>query len=284
MGARLFNRICRIVVDSIAVERLRVGFTVEQSLSREPNRAELAIYNLSQASRNQLHKAAGIKTLIEAGYNDTGLSTVFLGELREAFSRPEGTEWITIVRSGDGDTGARKTRKRKGTAGVRPGVSFERVVSDLAKSMGVGIGNLAAALKSGELDSEQLGAALARGFNSSGLDYDTLQKLIRNSRYELSIQDGQLQALKRGSIAPGVKATFLSRYTGLEGSPEVDAKGVMGFRARYLPGLEVGCPVEIESVTSYGSGIWRIEKRKVIGDNWGGRDWTVEAKCREITE
>jgi hypothetical protein len=281
MAPRNWRRICKITVQDLAVETLRVGFTVTQSLAREPNKAELAIYNLAEASRNKLHKGGDIKVLVEAGYLESGLSTVFVGELREAFSRPEDENWVTIVRSGDGDKGARKSRKKAGTAGVRPGVSFDRVISDMAKKMGVGIGNLGAALKSGDLNPEHLGNVFAKGFNDGGLDYTSLQKLVRSSGHELSIQDGQFQALKRGAIVPGVKATFLSVNTGLEGSPEVDAKGVMSFRARILPGLDVGYPVEIESVTSYGSGIWRIEKRKVVGDTWE-QDWSVEATCREI--
>lgn len=284
MGARLINRLCKVTVDDRAVERLRVGFTVEQSLGREPNRAELAIYNLSDASRNAYHKPNGVKVVIEAGYRETGLSTIFVGELREAFSRWESdASWVTIIRSGDGVAGALRSRKGKATAGVRPGISFDRVISDLAQKMGVGIGNLGAALRNGDLNPEGLGKAFARGFTASGLDYPFLQQLVRSSGHELSIQDGQLQVLKLGAAVPGVKATFLSRNTGLEGSPEVDAKGVMSFRSRILTGLEVGYPVEVESVTSYGTGIWRIEKRRVVGDTWE-QDWTVEAQCREIRE
>lgn len=280
--ARIFGRICRVTADGLGVESLRVGFTVEQSLGKVPGRAEVAIYNLAEKTRNRLQKAdEKVKVVVEAGYEETGYSLVFAGEMRAAFSRPIGKgTWVTILRAGDGDKAARRSRKGSKTAGIRPGVSLDRVMSDLANRMGVGIGNVGQELRKGNLSFEGLGQAFAKGLNGAGSEWELAQKLARSAGHELSIQGNEMQLLKRGK-ALAVEATVLNRYSGLEGSPEVDAKGEMSFRARILPGLEPGYPVQIESLTSYGSGLWRIDKRRVIGDT-REQDWVVEAKAREI--
>jgi hypothetical protein len=283
MAPRIWRRICRVTVDSLAVEQLRVGFTIEQSLAKETNRSEVSIYNLAESSRNAMHKAdAKAKVVVEAGYEETGLSLIFAGEMRAAYSRPDsdGATWITVLRAGDGDKGARRTRKKAKTSGVRPGVSLDRVMSDLASRMGVGIGNVGAELRKGNLSFEGLGQAFARGLNYSGSEYELMQKLARSAGHELSIQGNEFQLIKRGGVL-SVQATVLNRDSGLEGSPEIDTKGIMSFRARILPGLECGYPVQIESLTSYGTGLWRIEKRRVIGDT-REQDWVVEGKGREI--
>lgn len=281
--SRIFQQQCRVTVDGFAVESLRVGFTIERDLTPKPNPAEVSIYNLARGTREKLHGREGVPVVVEAGYEGSRLTVCFAGDMREAFSTPQDDgSWVTVLRAGDGD----KARKARGAHGQRPGVDIDRVVSDLAKDLGVGIGNVAtevkALLKSGDVSAEGLGTVLAKGFSGGGATSAQFDKVMRSLNLEWSVQDNELQAIKAGQVV-GTTAVFLSEGTGLQGSPSVDAKGVMQCTARLVPGLIPGHPLQVESVVlkSLGVGVWRIEKVRYTGDTYG-RDWSAQLTCREV--
>jgi hypothetical protein len=294
----LLGRILRVTVGDLAVEDLRVGFTIEKSLRHnEPNTCSVSIYNLSRESRERLHKSeSDIRVEVAAGYVDTGLTSLFLGTLRHSFSRPERDgSWVTIVQGGDGDGALRQARS---TISYRPGVSLERAVSDLAGEMGVGLGNVGKVIKEGNLDG--LGGAIRDGFASFGRAGDRMAAMMGSAGLEWSVQNEELQAMASGQPAQR-KLTVLSSLTGLESLPEVigykltstpksakakakktrHLKGLVSFRSRIAPDLLPGYLVELQSVTV--NGVYRIEKMRAVGDTHG-EDWSIEAEARETGE
>lgn len=295
-GNRIFDRRCRVTVDGLAVEALRVGFTIEKDLKPTPNTAEIAIYNLDRRTRDKFHHHKAVPVVVEAGYAQTGMSILFVGEMREAFSRPEadGT-WATILRAGDGDGSLRGARSR---TGLRPGISVERVIGDQFKELAVGMGNAYTELKQQiakrDVDVARLGEALAKGFTGGGSAADAAKRAAEAAGLEYSVQDGQLQVLKKGQVL-ATRATVLAPETGLEGSPEIDAQGTMHCRARILPGLFPGYPLQVTrysradlahfAATGVGvlddDTVYRIEKTRFVGDNFGD-DWGAELDCRDV--
>lgn len=306
---RIFLRAARVTVDGLAIagsddtgdlsRGLRVGFTIEKDLLPHPNHAEVVIYNLSRDTRTRLHMADAVPVVIEAGYRDTGLFVIFAGEMREAFSRPEadGT-WATILRAGDGDTALRK--KRRATS-KRPGVSFDRVVSETFGSLKIGAGNLWAEMKNqlkGDFDTKKLTDAFASGFNGAGSAAEEMVKLMQAAGLEMSVQDGEVQIIKAGEIL-STTATLLSPRTGLEGSVEVDAKGIVSARAKIVAGLNPGFPVELDpdyvmqkpltletgwyafdALPDPQPTLYRVEKVRYVGDT-AGTDWNAELTLAE---
>jgi hypothetical protein len=273
--AELRNRAYEITVGGLGVEALRCGFTIDRTLAKEPNTAEIALYNLHPETRGKFHAKEGVPVVVKAGYADTGLCTIFVGELREGFSRPERDgSWVTVLRSGDGDKAKRKTRANRG---MRPGISLEQAVSQLARDMKVGIGNVGKELLSGNLDG--IGDVFAKGLTGSGSAFEQMDRLARSAGLEISVQDGELQAIKHGDFI-GVRAVVLQAGTGLEGVPEIDGKGLMTCRARIVPGLVPGYPIEVISEV-IGLGLWRIEKVRYVGDTHGD-DWSAEISAREV--
>jgi hypothetical protein len=292
----IFDRVVRVTVNGFAMEGLRVGFTIDKNLKVASNTAEISIYNLSRQTRERMHASkVGIPVVVEAGYRATGLSLLFVGEMREAFSRPEpdGT-WATILRAGDGDSALRGVRNR---TSLRPGVSVERLVGEQFKQLGVGLGNAFTEfknqIKGGDVDAERLGAALGSGFVMSGAAKDAMEQITKSAGVEYSVQNGQLQVLKKGEPL-GVRAPVLGPDSGLDGSPSIDAQGTMHLRARLLPNLFPGMPIQ---VTHYRSSdlelfhttkvypatldtIYRIEKVRFVGDLWGD-DWNAEIEARD---
>lgn len=289
----LFGRTYRIEVDGLGVEGLRCGFTIERDLTKNPNSCELGLYNLSRDTRERLHKLAKVPVSVSAGYEDTGNTLLFRGELRESFSRPDsdGCTWVTILRAGDGD----KSRKARSKKGIRPGVSLDRVIGDMARDLGVGIGNAGAEvirqLKSADFSAEGLGTAFAGGFTVSGSTSAQFEKLMSSTGNTWSVQDGELQVIPRGKVL-GVSAVVLNSSSGLEGSPSVDEHGVLHFRCRLIPGLQPGAPIIVESYEQGGrvlkggrrvptTGTWQITKLRALGDSWGP-DWSYEGEAREV--
>lgn len=301
---RIFDRRCRITVAGTAVAAtpeagrgvgLRVGFTVDKKLgAKEPNSAEVSIYNLARSSRNRLATLDRVPVVIEAGYKNSGMSILFAGQMREAYSRPEPDgSWVTILRAGDADV---QTKKKRSAASLKPGVSTDRVINTLLSELRVGAGNVVTALKNGAGFDE----ALKVGVNFGGNVAENLAKTFAANGQEFSLQDGQVQVLKAGKML-GVVATFLSPATGLEGAPEVTNKGEVTCRARLMPGLSPGHPVELApSVTKLdrmamddlGLGdldltprgkVYGVLKVRYVGDLFGP-DWNAELTLKEITQ
>jgi hypothetical protein len=276
-SGRLRNRRCRVTVGGFAVEGLRVGFTVTKDLSKNPNTAELAIYNLSRASRARMESGRNLPVVIEAGYQETGLFVIYAGAMRAAFNRPEKDgSWATILRAGDGDK-ARRGKKR--TTSARPGVSIDRVVKDVFGELQVGAGNLWQALK----DGKSVGDVFNMGFAGVSSASEQFDKLMESQGLEWSVQDGEMLVLPHGA-ALATEATVLSSETGLEGSPEVDAKGVIHARCRIVPGLGPGYPVQFtrehaarrENLLDLElSAIHRVTKTRYVGDTHG-TDWNAD--------
>lgn len=295
-AGELFRRDWEVVVGDLAITGLRVGFTIDKTLAKEPNTAEIAIYNLAQGTRERLHVADGMPVLLRAGYKGTSLITLFLGEMREAFSKPEDSgEWITVLRAGDGD---KILKKKRGPSGWRPGSSIERVATELMRKSGVGIGAGTKAMldgiKSGNISPEGIGNAFATGFSGTGAFAQQFDKLFGAVEHEWSIQDGELQAMPNGQALAlrGLTAVVLSRVSGLEGTPSITAKGLLTCRTRLQGGLMPGYPIEVQSAALGGrrdpkhrqhdiAGIWRVDKARFVGDTHG-QDWNAELECTEV--
>ena len=272
-----FGRICEINVGGLRVESLRVGFTIDKTTKREPNTAEIAVYNLSRAHRQALETGYGklrvpgtklkaIPVRVAAGYAASGMSLLFYGQLREVFSRPERDgSWITILRSGDGD---RATRARA-TFGFRPGVSLTRVV---------GLGNASKQLAAATLHG--VGATISRGATFEGAAPEQLDTVLRSAGYEWSIQDNALQVVPIGKSLD-TQGVLLSPETGLVDVPTTDEKGNLQARALLLPGLVPGRRVKVRSSTI--QGVWRLERVRYVGDTHG-EDWVAELEGKPSPE
>lgn len=281
-----FGRVCEINVGGIRVETLRVGFTIEKTIKKEPNTAEIAVYNLSRAHRAQLETGYGkvrlpksklksIPVRVAAGYLGTGMSVLFYGELREVFSRPEKDgSWVTVLRSGDGDSATRA----RATFGFRPGVSLSRVVQELTQTMGIGLGNASKQLTSATL--RGVGATLSQGSTFAGSAPEALDAVLRSAGFQWSIQDNALSVMPIGKSLDRM-GVVLSPQTGLIDVPTVDEKGELQARALLLPGLTPGRRVKVRS--SVIQGTWRIERTRYIGDTHGA-DWTAEIEGKPSPE
>lgn len=262
----------KLLVAGDADSGLRVAFSVERSLKPEPNKAEIRIWNLAETSRKLLEQSEDLPVQIEAGYATPSL--LFLGFLRRAYSESDGPDIVTIIGSGDGEKGYKKSRI---SFSVPRGTPIQAALTQFAAAFGkefVLPGNIAALtyqFTSG-------GATFSNGVTVHGNAAFELTQLLNSCGKEWSIQNGALQILDRDKFLLG-KAVLLSAETGMIGSPSVTSKGELRAQMLLAPDVAPGRLLQVNS--RHAPGLYRIQKCNYVGDTHGG-DWTIDIEGKRI--
>lgn len=269
----------RLASRSVAGERkpiLRTQFRVELTDQKEPNQAEISIFNLASQSRTRVQKK-GVLSKIEAGYIGN-TSLIFRGNLDYGTTTKQGTDWVTSLQSSDGGPQFRGSRIN---TSFTQGTSIVDAIKAAAEATGLGLGNLATELTKGL--PRTTAVQFVKGLVVSGVASQELDKLLKRAGFNMSIQQGQIQ-LTRGSepIDPSV-AVVLQSGTGLIGSPEAGDDGKLVARSLLQPQLLPGHLIRLKSGLRAGvfeiDGFFRIDKVTFTGDTWGG-DWYADCEIR----
>lgn len=264
---KLFGRKIRVVVSTIEITELTMLFNVVKTLKPEPNKAELTIYNLNPSNRSKLEQMVQAPVQIEAGYQD-GMSVLFLGDLRTAITIHQGPDYITKLSSGDGERAVKTARVnvslKKGSAGA------DKVLEAVAKSLGVGDGNLKQALNA--IKAAGLADLFSEGTVIFGSAFREMTTICHSLGLTWSIQDGKLQILEKKKALEG-QAIKINERTGLIGSPTVDNKGVLTCQTLLIPDVFPGRLMVLESERIQGQ--YRIESCQYTGDT-RGQDWYIQ--------
>ena len=106
--SNLFGRKFKVIVatkgtSGIDITGLKVVFSIEKSMSAEPNRSNIQIYNLAPATQNFILSDAK-RIIIEAGYeNSEQYGLIFDGDIVKAIRRAaQSIDKITEVIAQDG--------------------------------------------------------------------------------------------------------------------------------------------------------------------------------------
>lgn len=305
---RSWDRAYRLVLGTSEITGLNIEFDVKKNLKKEPNRASLRVYNLSESTRRAI-QGKDLPVELRAGYTgdmplgasteaalaDIGLGVgsalplLYAGTLRYAASaQDESMAWITSIASGDGDRAVTKARTKKA---YRAGTPWTTIIKDLADDMGLDSGNALELMKAPELALKRLAGTLA----TRGASATELSRVLGAIGYDWSVQDGALQMLKRGQ-ATTTKVVELSADSGLIGSPEIalraDPRAGKGpkaalaqpqhfIRARSLLNgvLVPGCKVSIQAAMI--KGFYRVE----AVTHWGStheQTWYTDMEATEL--
>ena len=267
---------------------LRVVFRVEKNLQRDPNTAELTIYNLGKESRvalgeqdpNQIAIRKTITTTILAGYyGNTDL--IFTGDLEYGVSKRLGNEWITSLQSADG---GKQLRSSRINVSFNSSTLLNDVLKTGAEALGVGLGNITQELAKGAPRSSA--QEYVKGLVLSGQASTELDKIIRRAGFNWSVQDGQIQLIRPGGVLNPNDAILLKQGTGLIGVPEIGDKGIINARSLLQPDLTPGKKIQIQSgLRSNGQynidAFFRVDKSVITGDTWGG-DWYSDVEASPL--
>lgn len=197
--------------DGIVITDLQFTFTVTRTLSKEPNKMEGDIYNLSPESRKHFTKDNSVK--VEVAYGDQDYSTLFIGNLVNVSTTLRGTDVITHFDAGDAYVSLRDGRSSR----VFPAnTTVETVIRDCAKDMNLAVG----AFDNGSLgNSAGLNRKFKKGYSIIGTSKNILDNITRSNGLTYIIQEGTLSIVPVGD--PNQEGVLLiDPTTGLIGSPE----------------------------------------------------------------
>lgn len=240
---------------------LRVSFKISKTDGKEPNTAEITVTNLNDDSRGQLQKK-GLKVVLEAGYNATGVARLHRGDARTVDHVRDKASWNTIVKCGDGERAYKHARVAESFAA---GTGAGDVLTFLANASGLQVGNVPTVVAN-------LTTRYDQGYVVSGRWSDEMDRLVKAIGYGWSIQDETLQVLLPGQATNG-QIPLISVESGLIGSPEFgtpEKKGkpaLVKFQSLLMP-TTPGAKVHLKSERYDGD--VRVKKCSFEGDTHGG--------------
>lgn len=282
----LFKRDWKLRVGGIDVTGLDFEAQVEKSLKPEPNKCSVSVYGLNQDTRRAIEalsifdpkrartrsrptsvrapKTGKIRVELEAGYEGRR-SLIFLGDLRRAITERDEAEVVTNI---EGEDGGRSVLSSRVSQSFPPGTPVGAVVAACAEAMGVGLGNILEVMP-------QLTRVYSEGTVLDGNAADELKGVLRRAELTYSIQNGNLQFLRAGTGLP-VEAFLITPETGLIGSPQRDATGLVLITTLLLPNIAPGAYVSLKS-RDY-SGTLRISRIEYSLSSFG-TDWYAKCEC-----
>lgn len=253
---------------------LRFVFKIVKTLSKDPNTAEVSIYNLSSENRARL-QTKNVLTTLEAGYKGN-VHQIFSGVLQYGQSAQQGTDWVTTVQSADG---ADKFKSARINVGLRGPVTLTQALNTVSQAMGLPPGNASEKASAGSVrGGASTLTSFVHGLVMSGKAEAQLDKVLKSMGYSWSIQDGALQVLGPAETVSG-QVISLEVGTGLIGSPQAGEDGVIKARSLLQTDLLPGRKVQILSRLI--NGFFRIEKATFIGDTWGS-EWYTEMEVKPV--
>lgn len=227
---------------------LHIEASVEFSIGRSPNKAEVKLYNLSDASIDYIMQRGNV-CYVSAGDGTAG--QIFHGDIdiRKVTTKPEGQDRVTIIQPADG---RRIYRQSIFHGAYPPGTSRDQVLADVVTAMNIPTGHMAS-LPPLTYPSGVAWAAWAR---------DVLTEILGDDAH-WSIQGGALQILAANEALPG-NSVLLRPDTGLIGSAEKTNKGV-NWKSVFNRSFRAGGGLRVES--KYWTGDLRVTKGKHSVDN-----------------
>ena len=153
-----------------------VQFDVDRAVMATQNNASVTFYNLAPSTRDKIYKDKFMFTqywqmFILAGYGKTELYEIFRGNIQEAFSYKQGTEWITKIDAYDG------------AYAIQNGFVNETMTKDTSlKDMVTRVIHTMPQMLAGVLGSPTDGSS-ARGKTLIGPSYDVAQDLTSGQAF-----------------------------------------------------------------------------------------------------
>lgn len=305
----LFNRVASLVVGKEGgkgkeLAGLRFSFSIQKGSTKTPNQCTVKVWNAASETR-ALIEVIGNVLILKAGYSEAiGATTIFIGNVTRTLTVREGPDWITELELQDGFA---EFRDAKVSLSFGKGATVLQVVTAISKKFGLPVRPLPA-----DVAMKQYPA----GFAFVGRVRDAMDKACENGNLEWSIQNREIQIIKRGGVFKQ-KAYVLSPGTGLIGSPMQESKTmtekaaakegitasqpgvrktterdkdgevqevlqVLGYKVKSLlqPLLEPGGYVQVKSKGIDGE-FFRIEELNHTGDTHGN-EWHSELTLRHV--
>lgn len=186
----------------------QITFSIKKDNNKDPNQAEIVIYNLSDDTVNYINRGIrnNLAVALAVGYEGEELVMVFKGTIQWVSDTFDSVDRKTTLHCLDGGINIAEARTSRS---YPKGTKIKRVVTDLVKDLGTTEGNI-------HVDNDQtLSSATAMCGNTSHY----LEHICKSIDHNVSIQDGSVYVTPRSQMS-SARSAYISPETGLIGSPE----------------------------------------------------------------
>lgn len=187
---------------------LHVTFIIDKDTTKESNKSEIKVWNLSDASKELIQKK-DLMVELDVGYSeDIGLVRIFIGSIISIHTKPDngGLDEVTTIKCSDGQIAIRDSIM---SLSFPPGTSNLFILKAIAQKMGLAL----------DLANDVEGSNYENGYSFVGYGKDALDQVCGNLGATWSIQNAVLQVIMRNGVTRK-KAVVFSAETGLIGTPE----------------------------------------------------------------
>lgn len=263
---------------------VRIVFNVDKTEGKDPNTAQVEIYNLSEKTRNIIKKREEKDTLfiiLNAGYIDgDGEELVFTGNVKTIVHQIDKPEIVTVITANDGDNALFNTKL---SLSHGAGVSGDTILHQILKAIPISSNFPTLTVPD---------KAYANGFAFAGLAKDALTKVTKFLDLNWSIQNNEIRLIPFDGDDK-TRAVSLSPETGLIGSPErltASTRKAKGLSKKDKPGWKF---TSLLSPKINPTGKIAVQSREIVeqttftvftvthkGDTHGG-EWNTVTEVRE---
>lgn len=224
---------------------ITLEFDISRNTSSSLNSGSFRVYNLSETNRNLIFQNRtsinnlGIrrKIILQAGYNtvlnkDSDLSTIFIGDLLEAYSYRQGTDVITYINAQDGAFSAYNSISNKT---LEKGTTFRDIATEIISGLkGIQQGAI------GEINGESATATSING--------NSFQLLKKDFKDEVFVDLEKINILSENEYIKSIggRVPLITSKSGLLATPQRQGSNVV-IDMLFEPRINVGQLVEINA-------------------------------------
>lgn len=270
---RIFSMAIEIDADTVVQIQypLTLVFDVNRNTLATSNTGHFRIYNLKPETRNQIFHDRNAtldykRIKVQAGYEDQSpLPEIFTGNIIQAYSRREGTNWVTEIEAFDGGFGILNGQVSQT---VPKGWNLRQLITTVLGTIPkTSVGAV------GDLTGDS-----SRGITLMGNSWNLLSG-VANSNNASAFIDGEVSnILKRNEYVSNAPAiTIIDSSTGLLETPR-RSNALMEVTTLFEPRLRVGQLVQVQSLETVYNGKYKVlgvAHRGTISGAVGGDCTTV---------
>lgn len=285
----MYNRYCEVIVNGLSIgthvefaggvltEPLNIEVNIEHDITRNPNKAEVRIYNLSP--ENQLIvEQEGMLIEVFAGYKnvqDEYFGLIFTGKTRRSSTVSQDAYTVTSIWAGDGDDAFKYAKLRETfPAGANDPATISEALAAELEARGVIIGDIRI-----EGPPDERATTIDRPVRLE------LDDLCRRYNCHWTITNNEFYLWPKEEPIETAPVIVLSAEYGLIGAPEPTENGVR-VKTLMIHELRPGFIFQLITTPSQGKtrdidGYYRIEHLNFAGSLMGNR-WIADVNARRF--
>jgi len=236
---------------------LRCVFEVKRGDSQTPNSCDVRVYNLSEATANQLMKSKNgvpefTQLTLRAAYGDQPLAQIFWGSITQIRKgREDQKNSYVAITAADGDEPYNFSPTAFAlAAGAIPAGPITQIIADMAR---FAFGNPQQTSQNGQPLSQGYTAPQFKNNNTRAVKgrtfygncKDVLRKIADQNDCRWSIQDGQVVFTPKTGYIPE-PPVLITPATGLIGVPELTQTGLK-VRVLLNPAIKIARTIKLQS-------------------------------------